>query len=366
MNTEGAENVNGDAYQPFYDDNSPAVNNPDYEADDFYNYAVEMPPGATGGSVYVYDPVFCATATNKGTGDRWFGGDADPVSSFFELYDTQGSLYDRTDDGAPTASSSGLFRRIAASDTTMGGATGGSPEECRYSTDAAYGDGRDYHNQWFLLASGLSGGPNGRVYRLHTTSTDPLSVNDQLGTDGENSFALYVGGGTDGIGTPRIYGIGAMQAFTPLTASGSPVQSEFYLAQIDAVHAGKTVEIKLWDPGDTNPLSASLAILVPNAGGWSTTRFDYTAAQGTTNGSAANCDAAAGNDVSSVQTNAGATGGTFNGCWLTIRVPIPGDYTAEQDGWWQIRYTMNGNGTSNDVTTWKVAIKGNPVHLIVP
>jgi hypothetical protein len=47
-------------------------------------------------------------------------------------------------------------------------------------------------------------------------------------------------------------------------------------------------------------------------------------------------------------------------------VVIPIGYTAQQSGWWKIRYNMTGNGTSNDVTTWKVQIKGNPVHLIVP
>ena len=56
----------------------------------------------------------------------------------------------------------------------------------------------------------------------------------------------------------------------------------------------------------------------------------------------------------------------FNGCWLTIDVPIPPGYSAPQSGWWKIKYTMTGSGTSNDVTTWKVGIKGNPVHLITP
>jgi Flp pilus assembly protein TadG len=356
MNTQGAQNINGDAYQPYYNTNG-GILNPDYDADAFYNYAVEMPAGSTGGSVYVYDPVFCATAANKGTGDRWFAGAGDGVSSFYELYDTQGTLYDSSDDGSPVASSSGLFRNISASDTTMGGSSG---SECYYSTNGVYGDGRDFHSNWYRLATGLAGGTNGKVYRVHTTSTDPLDATAQLGVDGENSFALYVGASG---GTPRIYGIGAMQAFTPLSASGSPVSSEFYLAQIDAVHAGKTVEIKLWDPGDTNPLSASLQILVPTAGGWAATNFDWTAAKGTTNGQACTTT---GTNVSSVQTNVGNTTGTFNGCWLTIQIPIPGTYTAQQSGWWKIRYTMNGTGTSNDVTTWKVEIRGNPVHLIVP
>ncbi|MEO8229558.1 MAG: pilus assembly protein TadG-related protein [Chloroflexota bacterium] len=355
MNTEGAENVNGDAFQPYWDVAS-GTTNPAYDADTYYNYAVEVPAGASG-SVYVYDPVFCDTTPSKGTGDRWFGAN-NAVSSFYELYDTKNTLYDMTDDGAAVANSAGLFRNIAASDTTMGG-SGGS--ECKTVVPSPYSDGRDYHNKWYVLASGLSGGASGKVYRIHTTGTDPSNVSAQRTVNGENSFALY-----SSIPGSRIYGLGAMQMFTPLTASGSAVTSEFYLAQLDAVHAGKTVEIMLWDPGDTNPLSASVQILVPNAGGWSATALDYTAAQGTTNGAAASCNALSGTGVTSIQTNVGATNGTFNGCWLTIQIPIPTTYTAQQSGWWKIRYTMNGNGTSNDVTTWKVQIRGNPVHLIVP
>ncbi len=357
MNTEGAENVNGDAYQPYYDTRTSATN-PAYDADSYYNYAVEVPAGASG-NVYVYDPVFCAVAYNKGTGDRWFSGSGAAVSSFFELYDTKNTLYDMTDDGSPVADSAGLFRNLGASDSTMGG--GSSGPECRTTTIATYGDGRDYHDQWYLLASGLSGGANGKVYRVHTTSTDPSNVTAQRSINGESSFALY-----SSIPGSRIYGLGAMQMFTPLTASGSVVTSEFYLAQIDAVHAGKTVEITLWDPGDTRPLSASIEILLPNASGWAATALDYTAAKGTTNSAAANCNSLTGNGVMSIQTNVGNTNGTFNGCWLTIQIPIPTTYTAQQSGWWKIRYTMNGNGTSSDVTTWKVQIRGNPVHLIVP
>ncbi len=73
MNTQGAENVNGDAYQPFYDTRTSA-NNPAYDSTNYYNYAIEMPPGSTNGSIYVYDPEFCAVTVSKGTGDRWFSG----------------------------------------------------------------------------------------------------------------------------------------------------------------------------------------------------------------------------------------------------------------------------------------------------
>lgn len=379
MNTQGAESINGDAYQPVYDDNtSPLLNNASYDSANYYNYAVEMPPNSTGGSVYIFDPVFCATYLEKGTADRWFSGTGTPVSSFYELYDTQGTLYDPGDDGVPIASSGGLFRDIDGYDRLMQSNTSTPPAalpagttDCQRSTTSIYGDGRDYHNNWYLLASGLTGGPNGSVYRVHTTSTDPANASAQVGVNGENSFSIYASASA----APRIYGIGAMQAFTPLTAGingyPSPVDSEFYLAQIDAVHAGKTVEIKLWDPGDTGDLSGSLQILVPTPGGWTPTLFDYTAAQGTTKTSGgsvpANCNASTGSDVSSVQTNDGTGApGFFNGCWLTIQIPIPGNYAADQSGWWKIRYRMAGADTSSDVTTWKVEIRGNPVHLIVP
>ena len=61
-----------------------------------------------------------------------------------------------------------------------------------------------------------------------------------------------------------------------------------------------------------------------------------------------------------------AATGVYNGCWLTIDVTIPATYTAQQQGWWKIRYNMAGNGTSSDVTTWTAKIRGNPVHLVLP
>jgi hypothetical protein len=368
LNTQGAENINGDAHQPYYDTRTggvaPAcssVTDPDracYDANEYYNYAIEMPAGSTGGAVYVYDPGFCAVDEDKGTGDRWFGGNA-AVSTFYTLYNTQGTLSEIGDDGAPIAASDFRFRNMDADDSTMGGSGG---DECQYLGDGLYGDGRDWHNRWYLLASGLTGGTNGTVYRLHTSSTDPAGLTAQLSTNGENSFAIFASASG---GAPKVYGIGAMQAYTPLTANGGTVASEFYLAQIEAVHAGKTVEIHLWDPGDTQNLAAQLQILVPNAGGWAPTSFTWTSQIGTTNtGNTDSCDGATGSGTG-VTTNTGGTS-LFNGCWITIQAVIPAGYTAPQDGWWKIRYNMTGNDTSFDVTTWKVNIIGNPVHLILP
>ena len=397
MNTQGAANGNGDAFQPFYDNAggtaapacaTAATGLACYDPTNYYNYAIEMPMGATGGKIYVYDPVFCATNVGKGTGDRWFDTSTASkivaVTSTYELYDTKDTLYDQTDDGTAIASSGTLFRKIKASDSQMGGTATGAPVECKTFSDATYGDGRDYHNNWYLLYSGMTGGVNGpKVYRLHTTSTDPTAVNDQKNVDGENSFALYASATG---GTPRLYGIGAMQAFTPLKAGsgGSPttVTSTFYLAQIERAHAGKTVEIQLWDPGDTDPLTASLEILIPTGtNSWAATPVTYSATLGTTTtgradggGSPARPDCRtlsrttpSATPINTYDTAATSTTGKFNGCWLTISAVIPTTYNAAAgEDWWQIRYTMTGDGTSNDVTTWKADIRGNPVHLILP
>ena len=121
--------------------------------------------------------------------------------------------------------------------------------------------------------------------------------------------------------------------------------------------------------GDTGPLRAHLQVLVPQElGGWApSAEMTYSAKTGTTHNtinSACNSNASS-TPVSQILTNQGGGGkGEFNGCWLTVYIPIPPDYTGREDGWWKIRYNMSGSGTSNDVTTWKVAVLGNPVHLI--
>lgn len=377
MNTRGASNVNGDAHQPRYDTSTSTVapvcpagdSRSCYDPEQYYNYAVEMPPNSTGGYVYVFDPGFCATANNKGTGDRWFGSST-AVSSWYELWqDDDNTPYYLSDD-AFVASSGSLFTNMDASDSTMGGGTNGA--EC-LQTSTAYGDGRDYHNSWFLLNPGdpLTGDANGTIYRVHTTGTDPAGAL-LSNTDGEQSFALYAEATG---GTPRIYGMGAMQMFTPLSSTGGATSSEFYLAQIDGAHEGKTVEIELWDPGDTSPLTANLEILVPGSAGWSPALLDYTARVGTSNSSANSaCNSNARTNWPNIVTEAtGVQPGEFNGCWLTILVKVPTGYgsactvsgnpAACHGGWWKIRYNMTGTGTSNDVTTWKVSIRGNPVHL---
>jgi Putative Flp pilus-assembly TadE/G-like len=371
MLTEGAESVNGDAYSPFYDTRTTA-NNPNFKPLEYYDYAVEMPAGSSGGEIWIFDPGFCAVQSDMGTGDRYFGNtntnNSNEISAFYDVYDTKNTLYDTSDDGAAVASSGSTFARLSATDESMGGPalSGGNLDDCSATTVGSNtSNPQYYHNRWWQLASGLSGN---KTYRIHVTSTNLANQNDQKNMNGQNSFAIW----TKATGTaPKVHGLGAMEAYTPLEPSTS---AEFYLAQIEAAHAGKTMEIKLWDPGDTNSLSANLQIRIPGTAGYTNASLNYTAAKGTTNTNANNCNSTSGTGASNIPTNSGGSGGQlFNGCWVTILIPIPTTYTAPtppgeaEPGWWKIRYNM-GSGSTNafDLTTWQVQIRGNPVHLILP
>ena len=152
-----------------------------------------------------------------------------------------------------------------------------------------------------------------------------------------------------------------MEMFTPLPANMS---STFYLAQIDAQSgAGKTVEIRLWDVGDTQGLPSSLQILQPCAGTncWSAVSNMTWTATAVATQNVGPCPSGNGN---SITTFSGSTK-MYNGCWLTIQIVVSPTYSAPQNGWWKITYSMGaGTAQAADLTTWQVDIRGNPVHLI--
>jgi hypothetical protein len=363
MHNPGSSDIDGDAYLPRWETIGSTAND-QYDPIRYYDYAVELGSGTSNGEVWVYDPVFCATDTEGkyGTGDRYFGGSSGwaPASAYYQLYGTNNTPYDLTDDTL-VASSGTLFTGIQARDATMfdAGDTIPTGSDCSVGATSNQSDGRYWHLRWWRLASGLAGGT---TYRLRTT-TDDATYNS---VTGHNSFALW--SRASGAGTVKIYGTGAMEAFTPLSDNTT---STFYLAQIDAVHAGKTIEIRLWDPGDTGTLPAWISILQPTSGGYVQSNLIWSSAWGTTNSNRASCNGTSGSGTE-IQTNTGGTK-VFNGCWLTIDIPIPATYTAADPagvgpGWWRIQYRMTGPSGDNsfDLTTWEVAIKGNPVHLVVP
>ncbi len=366
MQSKGAPNIQGDIYMTHYDVRTSSTN-PNYDPNDYYKYEVEIPAGG-GGSVWVFDPGFCDSSSQAGTGEYYTtdrynqigSTSVNPVSSYFTLTNLGTDLLNPGDD-TPVADTGTTYQDMDYQDKAARSAAG-------ESNDGSIADcgSVPWHNSWWLLASGL---PKG-TYAIHTYSTDPGDPNNQNQQTGLNAFAFYASAAS---GTPRIFGVGAMEAYVRLPGGQS---TEFYFAQIDKVHAGKTMEINLWDPGDTGNLSASLQILEPTGSGYTPAHFDYSASRVSTDSGASNCDGRSGHNVTAVTTNPGGgySNSYYNGCWLTIEVQLPNDYSAPQDpvsgedGWWKIRYNMGGSTSdySTDLTTWKVDIRGNPVHLVLP
>ena len=158
-----------------------------------------------------------------------------------------------------------------------------------------------------------------------------------------------------------------MEAFAPLEASSD---ADLYLSQIGAAYAGKTLKISLWDPGDTNGLTATLSFLMPTSTGYVSAPFTYTATRVATSSGASHCDGTG--SGTSVTTYSGGSS-RFNGCWIVFSVKIPDGYNAPTPpgepgpGWWKIRYHMgSGSASASDLTTWRTQLVGNPVHLVIP
>jgi hypothetical protein len=344
----GTNRANGDAYSTYY--NGSPVLNTAFDTNG-YSYIVDFPAGTTGGSVYLYDPMFCATGAGTstgrrlGVGDFWHTNGGIGVTTVYNLWDMNGTPYATSDDTLLVTSGS-LFANSNAVDKGSlfkgdgiyggGGYTGASSADCQSSP---------YHNNWWQLASGLTEGQ----YRLQVvTSSGTNSEN------AENGFGVQVTS-TAGPGA-RVYGQSRMCALIVINNS-----SVFYLAQVEASHAGKTLEIRLFDPGDIT--TTTLKIRVPTTTGFTYATFTWTAT-----GSSGGAPTSGGPTTSLVTSN--STGSFYSNQWVTISVPIPASYAAPTPpgepgpGWWKIEY--NTLGTGQDVTTWEVNVRGNPVHLITP
>jgi len=348
---QGSDRGNGDGYGAYYNP-KPSLN-ADYDANG-YMYAIDVPAGAGSTSVDVYDPTFCAVDPHKGAGDRWLNDSTfDSMSTYFTLWsDPASTPLDYTDD-VVVASTGTLFeherqadRSSAYRDTSYSYPHGSLFQlpDCRSSL---------YHNAWWTLATVTTPG----TYRLQVATTMASNPNDQKATSASNKFGLRAVS-TDPVHKARVYGLGKMAIYANIT-SGT---TNFYLARIEAVHAGKTMVVSLFDPGDASG-TASIQVPKPTATGYVPARFSYTADAN------ASCCRSGTNVTSLVTVQNGSR--RYNNSWVTLTIPLPKAYDAPLPpgepagvlgGWWKIAYTFNG--TTTDSTTWEVSIRGNPVHLV--
>jgi hypothetical protein len=301
-----------------------------------YNYGITVPAGSAPITVSLYDPEFCyrpnqngTTGMNYDTGDtEWSSSGLSGSTTKFTLYeDVNNTPYNYADDTQLSQSS----YPSGNSGSTACGAT---------YISSSY---PNFTGKWVTYTTIAS--PHATTYRLNVATTGSGQFSNQFGIKAVASSGSQ----------PTVSGLGAMSLYANIPGS----ITNLYLAQIPAIHAGKTVQIRLFDPGEASS-SASLSVLIPTSSStWTPVSFTYWDAG--VNGDLA--PTASGPTTSLTTTSAGGTV-YYNGHWVILQAVIPSNYTAPANGWWKIQYNY-GASTAHDRTTWQVNIVGNPVHLVL-
>ena len=313
--------------------------NPEYDSQGYY-YTIDVPSGASGSlNMWLFDPAF-----DGGRGDI---------------------------DLKPTSSVTTTFKLYAPGPNTFNIPSGGSVLQ---TTTYASGS-TTYLNSWVDFYNGTL--TAGRYFlEVYTTASEANSF-------GSNGFAMQaiVGAGNPGNGTAGsganacttisgqtgysatcapVHGIENMSIYANLSGT----QASFYLAQVDPVYAGKTLDIMLFDPGEG---ASSIEILDPNGNPatftWTTPCNPPTAPSGGCSGGPTSLLDVSGSGFTQPVLNVSSTS-KYSDRSVHLFVPLRTDYTAAYGSnvWWKVRYTVGSSPT--DRTTWAATIQGNPVHLV--
>ena len=224
-----------------------------------------------------------------------------------------------------------------------------------------------YANQWKNLYTWANPKAGQYYVRVITAATD---TNNSRGSNGF-SLRAYTGGSFATCTTitgsanysascPQVHAVSDMSIYANATGS----TASFYLAQIDPIHAGKTMRINLFDPGEG---ASALQILDPNGNpstfSWSTPCNPPTPPTGSCSGSGITTLDVSG---SGTPPYTGLNGSSkYNDRYITIDIPLPANYSTVYGGkvWWKVKYTTLSSSVT-DRTTWSVNIVGDPVHLL--
>lgn len=325
---------------------------------DGYWYVIKMPAsGSTSTTVRVFDAAYNTTSTNTThAGDT--RGNFSGTAGFTTTY----RVYRQTNP------------LDISSRTPLGSST---PDQTPGSCHWDLRDQAEFRLSWIDLCSITPA--NGETYLLNVKTSSTSSD-----ADGVNGYAVEAV--ASGATQPAVYAYGTMGMRNNIQAPAVGVATaQFYLAEVGEQYAGRTLVVELFDAGDatgnaylrpvspgtvpkdfTNIDSSRCSYMsspAPNPGIFSGSPAGNPTSPPVVNPtvpSRPNCE---------IQTTVSGTQ-QFNDNWLTIRVDIPSNYTCTPgvnpevltgSCWWGIKYEFSSS--SNDVTTWRARIEGNPVHL---
>ena len=330
------DSTKGDAYAPACDgsDNCSTTTNSSYRPEG-YLYSIDVPAATANFTLQVYDAGLYDRGSDESveTGDRKYtsSGSTTTVFTFYNMDSTELN----TDDN-PVATST-----LCPS---------GTPKQ----TLAEGAGSTTYKNKWVTICRNPAAIPAGRyLLRVQTTG------------NGSSANRYAVKATTTSTAKVRISGYGDMSMFNNISAGSTSanVTANFYLAEVDPIHVGKTFRISMYDPGEVSKTSnttgsGQIQVIAPNGS-------VATSCVGTTQSTSSTFTS--GSTLSPCQFNS-AVGGSakYNGEWVTLDIKIPTTYTCTMGTlpgcWWKIRYVINGQ--ANDTTTWAAQVIGDPVHLV--
>ncbi len=149
-------------------------------------------------------------------------------------------------------------------------------------------------------------------------------------------------------GCPAIFG----KSWMSIYANASSASANFFLAKVGPEHAGKTLKITLFDPGEGG---RTIRIIDPG-GNYVNFTYQDMGVNGDNPGTV-------GGPTSSLN----VLNGIYNGKFVELTIQIPGNYASNSafqnaGWWWKIQYNTD-SGSVTDRTTWGVRVIGDPVHL---
>ncbi len=311
-----------------------------------YWFAVEITPEQVNlpVTISVFDAGFYQrTSISESAGDFvWNPGSGRKPDTGYQVYDIDDTVLDHTDN-PPLAG-------------------------CNLQIEAETGGYRDVWAPMCVVTPTRPGIFPLRVYTSNSPDPKYAVSNFPAGWvsegQGFNSFSLRATC-TGCASQPRLYGLSDISILNNV-ATDAGAASEFFLAEITPDNEGKTLEVKLFDPGDGRDGTFLLSIVHPDGAIQQGCSYESdgglggTALSGTITGDCTiktrDGDAAAGSE------------NLFDGQWLTIEVPLSSyacaDGVTVNGCWWKVKYDFVGEAAATDRTVWQVRVIGDPVRLV--
>lgn len=285
-----------------------------YRSDGYY-YAIDVPAGASGLHLELYDGGHYIDGSGSGTSDpgdtSWrpeWGG----VELEYFLYHPDATPSNPTDNNSEACS--GIFPVNGPND-------------------------EGHFNKW-------TGNNNCHVPGALAEGIWVLQLPSPL-TEGATKFGIRAR--VDSGQNPKVYGLLDMSLYVNFNGN----QAEPYLAEVRPEHQNRDLNVSIWDLGDVDDFAEIWFI--------------------DADGNIPNCSWTSSNGESdSGQCRIEITGQRFNEHWLWATIPIPPDYSCDPDPnddgdtsdstcWWKLHITSTGQ--THDRTTWAAQITGDPVRL---